>query len=69
MICSDSIIRKNNWHMKQEEKNKVNTNEMGVAIGVDNEVIEKVRSGEITGTAGTGTGERFAQGKSWTKKR
>ena len=34
--------------MKQEEKNKVDVNEMGVAIGVDNEVIEKVRSGEIT---------------------
>ena len=27
---------------------KVNSNEMGVAIGVDSEVIEKVRSGEIT---------------------
>ena len=26
----------------------MNVNEMGVAIGVDNEVIEKVRSGEIT---------------------
>lgn len=27
---------------------KANSNEMGVAIGVDSEVIEKVRSGEIT---------------------
>lgn len=31
--------------MKSEKENeKVNANEMGVAIGVDNEVIEKVRS-------------------------
>jgi len=50
--------------MKQEEKNKVNTNEMEVAIGVDNEVIEKVRSGEITGTAGTGT---EVNPESWTQ--
>ena len=48
MICTDSIIRKNNWHMKQKENEKNNLNEMGVTIGVDNEVIEKVRSGEIT---------------------
>ena len=48
MICTDSIIRKNNWHMKQKENEKNNLNEMGVAIGVDSEVIEKVRSGEIT---------------------
>ena len=35
--------------MKSEKENeKVNTDEMGVAIGVDNEVIHKVRSGEIT---------------------
>ena len=35
--------------MKSEKENeKVNTNEMGVAIRVDSEVIEKVRSGEIT---------------------
>ena len=35
--------------MKMERENeKVDVNEMGVAIGVDNEVIEKVRSGEIT---------------------
>ena len=35
--------------MKSEKENeKNNLNEMGVAIGVDNEVIEKVRSGEIT---------------------
>ena len=35
--------------MKSEKENeKVNANEMGVAFGVDNEVIEKVRSGEIT---------------------
>lgn len=35
--------------MKSEKKNeKVNANEMGVAIRVDSEVIEKVRSGEIT---------------------
>ena len=35
--------------MKSEKENeKVNTNEMGVAIGEDSEVIEKVRSGEIT---------------------
>lgn len=35
--------------MKAEDKNKeVNLNEMGVAIGVDSEVIQKVRSGEIT---------------------
>ena len=33
--------------MKSEKENeKNNLNEMGVAIGVDNEVIEKVRSGE-----------------------
>jgi hypothetical protein len=48
MICSDSIIQKNNWHMNQKENEKVNTDEMGVAIGVDNEVIQKVLSGEIT---------------------
>ena len=48
MICTDSIIRKNNWHMKQKENEKNNLNEMGVAIGVDSEVIEKARSGEIT---------------------
>ena len=35
--------------MKSDKENeKVNLDEMGVAIGVDNEVIEKVRSGEIT---------------------
>jgi hypothetical protein len=35
--------------MKSEKENeKVNPNEMGVAIGVDSEVIQKVRSGEIT---------------------
>ena len=34
--------------MKQKENEKNNLNEMGVTIGVDNEVIEKVRSGEIT---------------------
>ena len=34
--------------MKQEENEKVNLDEMGVTIGVDSEVIEKVRSGEIT---------------------
>ena len=35
--------------MKSEKENeKVNLDEMGVAIGVDSEVIEKVRSGEIT---------------------
>ena len=35
--------------MKSEKENeKNNLNEMGVAIGVDSEVIEKVRSGEIT---------------------
>jgi len=35
--------------MKSEKENeKVNINEMGVAIGVDSEVIQKVRSGEIT---------------------
>lgn len=35
--------------MNTNRNNKeVNANEMGVAIGVDNEVIEKVRSGEIT---------------------
>ena len=35
--------------MKSEKENeKANTNEMGVAIGVDSEVIQKVRSGEIT---------------------
>ena len=35
--------------MKPEKENeKNNLNEMGVAIGVDSEVIEKVRSGEIT---------------------
>ena len=33
--------------MKQEEKNKVEVNEMGVAIGVDNEVIEKVRVAKV----------------------
>ena len=33
---------KSNKSMKSEKEN-----EMGVAIGVDNEVIEKVRSGEI----------------------
>ena len=34
--------------MKSEkEDEKVNVNEMGVAIGVDNEVIEKVRSREF----------------------
>ena len=31
-----------------KENKEVNTDEMGVAIGVDNEVIHKVRSGEIT---------------------
>ena len=36
--------------MKSEKENeKVNANEMGVTIGVDNEVIEKVRSGEDKG--------------------
>ena len=35
--------------MKSEKENeKVNLDEMGVTIGVDSEVIEKVRSGEIT---------------------
>ena len=35
--------------MKSEKENKeVNTDEMGVAIGVDSGVIQKVRSGEIT---------------------
>lgn len=35
--------------MKSEkEDEKVNVNEMGVAIGVDSGVIQKVRSGEIT---------------------
>ena len=34
--------------MKSEkEDEKVNVNEMGVAIGVDNEVIKKVRSREF----------------------
>ena len=35
--------------MKSEKENeKVNLDEMGVVIGVDSEVIEKVRSGGIT---------------------
>ena len=35
--------------MNTNKNNKeVNINEMGVAIGVDNGVIQKVRSGEIT---------------------
>jgi hypothetical protein len=39
-------ITKRNKSMKSEKENKeVNTNEVGVAIGVDSEVIEKVRSG------------------------
>ena len=34
--------------MSEKENEKVNLDEMGVTIGVDSEVIEKVRSGEIT---------------------
>ena len=41
-----ALIFSNKSMKKEKENEKVNANEMGVAIGVDNEVIEKVRSGE-----------------------
>ena len=43
------LSAKNNWHMKQEEKNKeIDINEVAITLEVDSEVIAKVRSGEIT---------------------